>query len=290
MALPRIEQKFGSFAHLRIIAEGDDCEVIYEGTPPFGRVVGRVNFQLSEVTRVMVSTRTGFLAHKHARTIHFLGHTGEVAKLTCSCLSAHTQAAATFVRHLIHEFKESERQRILESRHAERQRFQESKDAERHRLRELKQAEREKTRVREPQTVPPVTSRTAPVAGDHRPTPSQAPRGVPLSKAAMQEFERNLDRIRYPDRHDEKSVRDFRRTESQALRSESATKAEALKFEQNPDRIKVVDKRGRDATAARGVTPGEIRGQPGSPSTEGDILESDRSPDWIKVIDRRRRD
>lgn len=100
MALPRIEQKFGKSwleVSIDIVAEGNTCEVKHGAK--------RVSFLLSSVTRVMVSTRTGFLVGKRERTIHFLGHTGEVARLDTLCRPTHTQAAATFIRHLIQDSK-----------------------------------------------------------------------------------------------------------------------------------------------------------------------------------------
>lgn len=101
--LPRIEQRFGSWLDdVRVAAEGDMCEIRSGGQ--------HVHFRLADVTRVMVSVRTGFLVPKHSRIIHLLGGAGEVARLECNCRPAHTQAAATFVRHLIQERKRSGRE------------------------------------------------------------------------------------------------------------------------------------------------------------------------------------
>jgi hypothetical protein len=104
MSLPRIEQEFGRGwlgVAFRIHADGDECEVTSGNTS--------VNFLLPDVSRVMVSKRTGFLVPKNTRTIHFLGPTGEVASLKTYAEPTHVQATATFVRYLIQEWKRSER-------------------------------------------------------------------------------------------------------------------------------------------------------------------------------------
>jgi hypothetical protein len=270
MALPRIEQEFGGewlTVPIRIVAAGDTCEVTYGKT---------VRFSLSGVTRVMVSTRRGFLNPKDARTIHFLGHTGEVASLKTVCRPAHTQAAATFIRHLIQEWRQSERESILESKRVERERLLES-----NRL-------REKAQARGTPSPPPATERTV-AAAAMRPTESKGGRGVPLSKAAMEEFERNLDRIRFSGRRDEETVREVRRSESQRQRGSPLVDRPIVELEHVPDRIKVVDRRHREDRAAGHLRPTDSKRQRPTP-VDPEMLELDRDPNRIRVVDRRRRD
>ncbi len=99
MPRQKINQKFGSWLNnVQVVANGDLCSIRSPGS-------GQVSFRLSEVTRVMVSTRSGLFMGKGNRIIHLLGPTGVVAKITCNGRAADAQAAATFVRHLLQESK-----------------------------------------------------------------------------------------------------------------------------------------------------------------------------------------
>jgi hypothetical protein len=99
MALPRIEQSFGRYSHVLIMAEGDDCKIRTGGD--------EASFQFSEITRVMVSEHSGFFVPDGSRIIHLLGPEGEVARLKVRRHPADAQAAATFIRHLLQEWKRS---------------------------------------------------------------------------------------------------------------------------------------------------------------------------------------
>jgi hypothetical protein len=282
VGLPRIEQKFGGewlTVPIRIAAAGDSCEVIYGIA---------VRFSLSSVTRVMVSTRRGFLKHKDARTIHFLGHAGEVASLKTVRRPAHTQAAATFIRHLIQEWRQSERERIREATRAERERNLESRRAERERLLETKRAEREKDDVRRTSS-PAAATKTVTISA-MRPNESQGKQGVPLSNAAMEEFERSLGRIRFRARRDEQTVRAPSRRESQSPRGSAPTDSDMLELERARDRIKIVDRRHGEEIGSRDFVLTDAKRKRPRPSVNAEELELEREHNPIKGVDRRRRD